>query len=117
MSIPNDGYYIAHVQSDTGGSVPTYIRVKDGVIRDSDGDELRLDACSKFHPVSTQQFCGVWPQNAAMELEALRTANAGLVEKVKRLEEAGDELASCLAFDYSENIQPVKDWKKAKGRP
>lgn len=89
--LPKDGYYTAWVQLDTGGTLPAYIRVQDGVIR-CDGSELKPDACSEFHSVSTQQFCGVWPGDAAVELEALRTANAGLIEKVKRLEEAGKEL-------------------------
>ena len=111
MSIPKDGYYTAWVQLDTGGALPAYIRVQDGVIRDSDGDELRLDACTDFHPVSTQQFCGVWPKEAAMELEALRTANAGLVEGVKRLEIAGDTLATVTIRNGRSHDQ----WHEAKG--
>ena len=107
MSIPKDGYYTAWVQLDTGGALPAYIRVQDGVIRDSDGDELRLDACTDFHPVSTQQFCGVWPKEAAMELEALRTANAGLVEKIRGLEAArtqaaANSLANMLSYEELE---------------
>ena len=116
MSIPKDGYYTAWVQLDTGGTLPAYIRVQDGVIRDGDGDELRLDACSNFIRVSTQQFCGVWPEDAAMELEALRTANAGLVERVKRLEEAGP-IAIQHAF-YGRSFSAEQTWKQAtKGQP
>ena len=119
MSIPKDGYYTAWVQLDTGGALPAYIRVQDGVIRDSDGDELRLDACTDFHPVSTQQFCGVWPKEAAMELEALRTANAGLAEKVRRLEEVGDGLAEIAGkFGHGLFVHERRDaWKEAKGQP
>jgi len=49
-----------------------------------------------------------------MEVEALRTANAALVERVKRLEEAGDVMA------YNENAEfgeLVARWNAAKGQP
>ena len=92
MSIPNDGYYLAKVQLDTGGERPTYARVKDGKPYDCLGSELLPEACSGFSEVHTTLMVRVWPDDAAMELEALRAANAGLVEKVRRLEEAGDGL-------------------------
>lgn len=121
MSIPKDGYYTAWVQLDTGGTLPAYIRVQDGVIRDSDVDELRLDACSSFIRVSTQQFCGVWPFEAAMELEALRTSNAGLAEKVRRLEEASDTLIDAIQSVQCWNGTHVGDCieqlESAKGQP
>lgn len=119
MSTPKDGYYIARVQYDTGGTLQTYVYVREGVIRASDGDELKLDACSEFHPVSTQQFCGVWPREAAMELDALRTANAGLVEKVKRLEAAGDEMAAWLRNPRNLGDDPfmADQWEATKGQP
>lgn len=119
MSTPKDGYYLARVQYDTGGTLQAYVYVRKGVIRASDGDELKLDACLEFHPVSTQQFYDVWPGEAAMELEALRTANAGLVEKVKRLEEVGDGLAEIAGkFGHGLFVHERKDaWKEAKGQP
>jgi len=91
VSIPKDGHYTAEVQYDTGGALPTYIHVHNGIIRSIVGNEIKPDACSDFHPVSTQQFCGVWPLEASIELEALRTANAGLVEKVGELQSWKDQ--------------------------
>ena len=119
MSIPKDGYYTAWVQLDTGGTLPAYVRVQGGVIRASDGNELKPDACSRFHPVSPQQFCGVWPRDAAMELKALRTANAGLVERVKRLEAAGDEMAAWLRNPRNLGDDPfmADQWEATKGQP
>lgn len=130
--IPKDGYYTAWVQLDTGGTMPAYVRVKDGLIMASDEDELKPSACSQFRPVSTQQFCGVWPSEAAMELETLRTANAALVEKVRRLEgdletldhEIGNRCAKLR--QWGENLVRVgnrhiapecDEWNRAKGQP
>lgn len=92
MSIPKDGYYMAKVQLDTGGMCPHYVRVKDGKPYSQWGDDLLPEACSEFQEVDTTLMVRVWPEDAAMKIESLRAANAGLVEKVKRLEEAGKEL-------------------------
>lgn len=46
-----------------------------------------------------------------MEVETLRTANAALVERVKRLEEAGDIMAAWAPLDR------VITWTNAKGQP
>jgi len=80
MSIPKDGYYMAKVQLDTGGMCPHYVRVKDGKPYSQWGDELLPEACSEFQEVNTTLMVRVWPEDAAMELEALRSA--GLVERV-----------------------------------
>lgn len=80
MNTPPNGYYIARVQYDTGGTLPTYVHVHDGVIRANDGNELRAEACSEFEPVLTQAFCGVWPDRAAKELDAAR-------DRIKQLED------------------------------
>ena len=90
--LPKDGYYIAKVQLDTGGQWELYVRIKDGKLFTTLGVELLPEACSEFQEVNTARMVRAWPDDAAMELEALRAANAGLVEKVKRLEEAGKEL-------------------------
>ena len=82
MSIPKDGYYIADVQLDSGGLCPMYVHVNLGKPHDEWGGELLPEACSNFREVDATPMVRVWPQNAAMELDALRTANAGLVEKV-----------------------------------
>jgi hypothetical protein len=74
-------------------------------------------------PVCVEDFCRAWPFEAGMELSALRTGNAALVERlnglqrecrlqqdlaeqaqerVKRLEEAGDAVEDA--------VQSVQDW-------
>lgn len=45
------------------------------------------------------------------EIQTLRTANAALVERVKRLEEAGDVMATRAPLDR------VMTWANAKGQP
>ena len=111
MSIPKDGYYMAKVQLDTGGLCPHYVRIKDGKPHNQWGGKLLPEACNGFQEVDTTLMVRVWPEDAAMELEALRTANAGLVERVKRLEEAGD---SCCIYG-PESV--LNEWRKAKGQP
>lgn len=113
MSIPNDGHHTAKVQLDTGGQCPHYVRVKDGKPYSQWGDELLPEACSEFQEVDTTLMVRVWPEDAAMELEALRTANAGLVERVKRLEIAGDTLATVTIRNGRSHDQ----WHEAKGQP
>ena len=53
------------------------------------------------------------------EIQTLRTANAGLVEKVKRLEEVGDGLAEIAGkFGHGLFVHERKDaWNQAKGQP
>lgn len=97
MSIPKDGYYIADVQLDTGGTVPEYVHVNLGKPRNEWDEELIPEACSNFRELNTTLMVRVWPQNAAMELEALRTANAGLVDKVKQFTEALSDPAAVWA--------------------
>lgn len=119
MSIPKDGYYIADVQLDTGGTVPEYVHVNLGKPHDEWGEELLPEACSNFREVDTTLMVRVWPQNAAMELDALRTANAGLVERVKRLEGAGDEMAAWLRNPRNLGDDPfmADQWEATKGQP
>ena len=109
MNTPKDGYYIASVQYDTGGTLQTYVHVQNGIIRSNSGNELRAEACSEFSELGTLPFCAVWPERAAMELEALRTASAGLVEKVKRLERQ-----NTLARGV---IRRLRGLDEAKGQP
>ena len=116
MSIPKDGYYIADVQLDTGGTVPEYVHVNLGKPHDEWGEELLPEACSNFREVDATLMVRVWPQNAAMELDALRTANAGLVERVKRLEGAGP-IAIQHAY-YGRSFSAEQTWRQAaKGQP
>ena len=119
MSIPKDGYYTAWVQLDTGGLRVGYVRVKDGKPMTTMGVELLPEACSNFRELNTTLMVRVWPEDAAMELEALRTANAGLVEKVRRLEEVGDGLAEIAGkFGHGLFVHERRDaWKEAKGQP
>lgn len=166
MSIPKDGYYMARVQLDSGGLCPMYVHVKGGKPHDEWGGELLPEACSNFQEVNTTLMVRVWPEDAAMELEALRdevatlrkdqwvpaallqilelhripvgspelleaklaveaeidtlrTANAGLVERVKRLEAAGDEMAAWLRNPRNLGDDPfmADQWEATKGQP
>jgi len=82
MSIPKDGYYMAKVQLDTGGMCPHYVRVKDGKPYSQWGDELLPEACSEFQEVDTTLMVRVWPEDAAIELEALRTAGQDAIDYI-----------------------------------
>ena len=121
MSIPKDGYYTADVQLDTGGAMSWYVQVKGGKTHDDLGKELLPEACSNFRELPTSLMIRVWPLDAAMELDTLRTANAALVEKVKRLEQAGNRMASWLDGDARtwgvESSPLADDWRIAKGQP
>ena len=97
MRIPKDGYYIARVQLDTGGEHQRYVRVKGGKLHDEEGEELLPQACGDFNELSSVMIAWVWPEDVAMELEALRTANAGLVERVKQFTEALSDPAAVWA--------------------
>ena len=124
MSIPKDGYYSAIVRLDTGGEMRVYVRVLSGhpyLYSDREcRDRLLWSACRGFEPADAMQYCAVWPSKAAAELETLRTANKALVERVKRLEEAGDFLMeaahtdqdSCV-FDHM-NRSAEAAWNQAK---
>ena len=120
MSIPKDGYYTADVQLDTGGAMSWYVQVKGGKTHDDLGKELLPEACSNFRELPTSLMIRVWPLDAAMELDTLRTANAALVEKVKRLEYAGDLLAArhrMVVTTDGDATRHVDAWVKAKSHP
>lgn len=112
MSIPKDGYYICRLIQDTGGEVTRYVRVLDGSPYLPSGHAVLSSACSHFRPVELWEFCGTWPDIAATELDALRTANKALVERVKRLEEAGSLALGYCAKGDLESADEV--WGKAK---
>jgi hypothetical protein len=82
-----DGFYNALVKCDTGGEMNFAVRVYEGRVYTPHQYELRPDACSDFTPLSTWLVVSNWPQYAVDQLDALRTENAALVERVKRLEE------------------------------
>ena len=111
MSIPKDGYYIARVQLDTGGEHQRYVRVKGGKLHDEEGEELLPQACGDFNELSSVMIAWVWPEDVAMELEALRTANAGLVEKIKEMEAARTQAAAnsiANMLSYEEVVERMK---------
>ena len=66
--------------------------------------------CGSKHNERRSAFCSerepLW-----RELTTIRTANAALVERVKRLEEAGDIMATWAPLDR------VITWTKAKATP
>ena len=84
--IPADGFYTALVQCDTGGEISMHVRVLDGIPRNARGATLRRDACRDYMPVCVEDFCRAWPFEAGMELSALRTGNAALVERLNGLQ-------------------------------
>lgn len=92
MSIPKDGYYTADVQLDTGVAIALYVNVNGGRPHDENGKELLPEACSNFCELDAARMVRVWPQIAAMELDTLRAANAGLEEKVASLEKENARL-------------------------
>lgn len=51
-------------------------------------------------------------EKVEVEMQTLRTANAGLVEKVKRLVNAGNAMAA-----YDPETVFADDWIRAKGQP
>lgn len=53
------------------------------------------------------------------EIQTIRTANAGLVDRVKRLEKAGDRLADWLRCDTNPSAVKwsIDQWEQAKGQP
>lgn len=93
MSIPKDGFYTARVFLDTGGAVRLFVRVLSGVPYSDHAMKRPLlsEACSQFEPASTLEFCQAWSDEAAMELDALRTANKALVERVAELQSWKDQ--------------------------
>lgn len=81
-----DGFYSALVQCDTGGEIYMHIRIRNGLPETPIGRPLRQNACREITPITTATFCWRWSAEAAAELDALRTENAGLVKRVKELE-------------------------------
>jgi hypothetical protein len=121
-----DGYYTALVQCDTGGEIFQAVEVCEGKIFRSSGLELNASACSDFIPLAACNFCSAFPVIAGAELETLRTANAALVERMKRLEEAGDAMLNAWlmpedAMEYSDWVALSSDakrkWYRAKATP
>lgn len=84
--MPPDGFYICRMVGDTGGEVTRYMRVLNGRPYLPSGHAVLPSACSAFRPLETWAICGAWPHEAAAELDALRTANAGLVERAAKLD-------------------------------
>jgi len=110
MSAPKDGYYIADVQLDTGGTVPEYVHVNLGKPHNEWNEELLPEACSNFQEVNTTLMVWVWPQNAAMELDALRTANAGLVKEVRQMSDLRER-----AEDRARRLEEALDTLEVRG--
>lgn len=115
--IPPDGYYSAIVHLDTGGEMRFYVRVLNGhpyLYSDREcRDRLLWSACRGFEPADAMQYCSVWPSKAAAELETLRTANKALLERVKRLHEAGQDAIDYIDGKHSEAGRVLDGWRKA----
>ncbi len=118
-----DGYYTALVNYDTGGEMRVYVRVVEKKAYSASGRLLKSSACSEFEPCNTWDYIYGFPKAAAAELDTLRTANAALVEKVNRLEEAGDAMAHAEGCMCDNGVvcrrcfDRARDWRKAKATP
>ena len=79
--------------------------------------EIKPEACSNFVPVSSWNYCSVWPVQAGAELDALRTANKALVESVKDRERERDhanDTASAALAENTKLAERVKRLEEAK---
>ena len=135
MSIPKDGYYSANIWNDDGRVARDLVLFTNGTPRNEAGLEVGLAAIENLRPATLEDMCACWPKSMAMELQALRTANAGLVDRVRRLEAWGDRLEELLGDPPSANCSchispPCNDcvewaaireakaeWSNAKGQP
>ena len=138
-AIPADGFYNATVQCLGGDCMHLCVEVRGGRVFKANHVELKPEACSEYVPVSAWSYCSVWPVHAGTELETLRAENATLKERlgkyqhefriaiiraeraeeqVRRLEEAGDKLASELR-GHCHNLgadRLLDNWGMAKGQ-
>ena len=122
--LPKDGYYLATVILDTGGSIREYVQVQDGKVFSKSASELLPEACSDFFEIGILHFVCVFPGQAAIELEDLRA-------KVKRLEEESADYMKlfCDWKAYATNLESagqrmaeggfhaphvIQEWREAK---
>lgn len=115
--IPKDGYYWADVVFDTGGIRRIAVRVRGGRVLSATGFGTEMIA-REFEEMNPVAAVRIWPEEAAVEIETLRAANAALVEKVKRLEAEGDCMADAIDKygSYGHSHLP-RYWREAKGQP
>jgi hypothetical protein len=85
--IPKDGYYLCNVLLDTGGEVSRYVQVADGKVVAKGGQELLAEACSDFYEIGTLNYTCVFPAQAALELESLRSEVTRLRQWIAGLDE------------------------------
>lgn len=98
--LPKDGYYMATVILDTGGSIREYVQVQGGKVFSKSASELLTEACSDFAELGPIHFVCVFPGQAAIELEDLRA-------KVKQLEEESADYMKlfCDWKAYATNLE------------
>jgi len=94
--------------------------------RAADGAWVHFKCLTSMHMGQDPRMCQSRPceeaerQRLTTEVDMLRTANAGLLEKVKRLEEAGDKLAGqhlLVVVTFDQATKHVAEWHAAKGQP
>lgn len=122
--LPKDGYYMATVALDTGGSIRGYVQVQAGKVFTKSAIELLPEACSDFAEIGPIHFVRVFPGQAAIELESIRA-------KVKRLEEESADYMKlfCDWKAYATNLESagqtmaeggfhaphvMREWREAK---
>lgn len=122
--LPKDGYYMATVVLDTGGSIREYVQVQGGKVFTKSASELLPEACSDFAELGPIHFVCVFPGQAAIELEDLRA-------KLKQLEEESADYMKlfCDWKAYATNLESagqrmleggyhalhvIREWREAK---
>lgn len=88
IQLPKDGYYMATVIRDTGGSIREYVQVQGGKVFTKHASELLPEACSDFAELGPIHFVCVFPGQAAIELESLRSEVTRLRQWIADLEVA-----------------------------
>lgn len=93
--------------------------------RADDGAWVHFKCLTSMHRGQKPRMCQSRPceeaerQRLTIEADALRTSNAGLVDRVKRLEAAGDEMAAWLRNPRNLGDDPfmADQWEATKGQP
>ncbi len=107
--LPPNGPYLAWVQCESHGEFRHHVHVLDGEVMTVHGQRILPSACRGFEAITDQ--VPYWPAGAAIEIYALRTANAGLLKEVGRLTDEVERLeawkASVVAIEAKWDSQAI----------